>query len=781
MGKKNKHRHHSPSQPAPVAPSPSHQTDPTVEAANLQAEGLAAAPETPPPPPALESTPVNLNDALNQARHAHAAFTEAQQRLKTSEEYIDKREAEARRKSEAISKRTEELDQRERELRDGDKTLQTERSEFSKKKAEDEKIFVDREVSIAAREADAVAGFLALKRDMLAQVEAELNRQVEASIALEKSRLGHLTTYEERLTAMRAELLSGLEEERSQLVEKGKRLQQAQREADWAKSDADELKQSLEQRLAESLRSRHAEFDERMKTAHDHLADLARQLGEKEAAERASGGRSVPELLADIDRLRRERLKLQDELSRRASDEQTQRLSLLESDNETLRTDLAEARRKEQIAEQRLARQMIGVSQVEILKDQQKAWEVREAAYRTSIEQLKMDLGRLTDQASTQPAFSELAKLDTAPEFQRPPDSVSVGHYTNLKLVVQRARHAMAQGGQNTPPLYYTERAIRCFLGGLASNRLHVFQGISGTGKSSLPREFAKALGWESAFVEVQSSWRDKTDLLGYYNAFEKRFYESTCLQALYKAQCKAHAGRPYFIVLDEMNLAQTEHYFADFLSALEQTDPEKRRIGLVGHSLSPAPRLLIDGKTISIPDNVWFIGTANHDESTKDFADKTYDRAYVMELPRVHDTFVAKPTPPVPLDWPALKDLFEGAQRDQAKEANDALRFLETKLKQDLSDLDLGWGNRFEKQLRGFLPVVVASGGEPAEALDHLLATKVLRKLKGRFDLSAQSIERLRDSLERAWAITYPKEKPVDSLQLLASERRRLGGQGKE
>jgi 5-methylcytosine-specific restriction endonuclease McrBC GTP-binding regulatory subunit McrB len=296
-----------------------------------------------------------------------------------------------------------------------------------------------------------------------------------------------------------------------------------------------------------------------------------------------------------------------------------------------------------------------------------------------------------------------------------------------------------------------------------------------------LPREFARAFGWESAFVEVQSSWRDKTDLLGYYNAFEKRFYESACLQALYSAQCPTYASRPFIIVLDEMNLSQTEHYFADFLSALEQTSPELRRVGLVGHRISPSPRLLLEGKAIRIPDNVWFVGTANHDESTKDFAEKTYDRAHVMELPRVHASFEAKPTRNAPLGLPQLVALFEQACNKHAKEAENALQFLNTKLKNELAELDLGWGNRFEKQLRAFLPVVVAAGGEPGEALDHLLATKVLRKLRGRFDLPVPLLENKAKSLASSWAGFDPKSPASDSMQLLEAEIRRLRGTTRE
>jgi 5-methylcytosine-specific restriction endonuclease McrBC GTP-binding regulatory subunit McrB len=113
----------------------------------------------------------------------------------------------------------------------------------------------------------------------------------------------------------------------------------------------------------------------------------------------------------------------------------------------------------------------------------------------------------------------------------------------------------------------------------------------------------------------------------------KKRFNETEFLQALYRAQCPSYAERVYIIVLDEMNLSHPEQYFADLLSVLEQ-DESQRDLKLMSASANAAPKLLKDGRILKIPANVWFIGTANHDETTKDFADKTYDRAHVMELP---------------------------------------------------------------------------------------------------------------------------------------------------
>lgn len=81
-----------------------------------------------------------------------------------------------------------------------------------------------------------------------------------------------------------------------------------------------------------------------------------------------------------------------------------------------------------------------------------------------------------------------------------------------------------------------------------------------------------RAIGAESAVIEVQSGWRDRQDLIGHFNAFERRFYESEFLKAMYRALTPFYRDTPFIIVLIEMNLSHPEQYFADLLSALERT-----------------------------------------------------------------------------------------------------------------------------------------------------------------------------------------------------------------
>ena len=252
--------------------------------------------------------------------------------------------------------------------------------------------------------------------------------------------------------------------------------------------------------------------------------------------------------------------------------------------------------------------------------------------------------------------------------------------------------------------LFYPLEDIRVLLGGLAMSQLHVFQGISGTGKTSLARLLPRQWGVLHGHLR-QAGWRDRDDLLGHYNAFERRFYEKDCLQALYKAQTPRWQDTCNVILLDEMNLSRPEQYFAEFLSALEEQSgralDQSVRDGYQMH-----PRCYMRAQDPGAR-NVWFIGTANHDETTNELADKTYDRAHVMTLPKQDHRFDIKKMEPVNYSYRSLRKAFDRAREGRKVEVVELLKRLTSDAftEQLGSQFALGWGNRFEKQALDFIP----------------------------------------------------------------------------
>ena len=216
------------------------------------------------------------------------------------------------------------------------------------------------------------------------------------------------------------------------------------------------------------------------------------------------------------------------------------------------------------------------------------------------------------------------------------------------------------------------------------------------------------------------------------------------------------YRDRIFMMILDEINLSKPEHFFADFLAALEQP-MGNRRITLVDEPILNAPTLMVEGRHLPIPPNVWFVGTANHDETTAEFADKTYDRAHVMEMPRktsaAHFDILNKPSRPS-ISFAKLEHAFSTAADTRASEVQHAITWLNgATFSKTLGDhFGVGWGNRLEGHMARFLPVVVETGGSVGEAMDHLLVTKVFRKLKDRHEFRVASLEKLKDQLLTSW-----------------------------
>jgi hypothetical protein len=274
--------------------------------------------------------------------------------------------------------------------------------------------------------------------------------------------------------------------------------------------------------------------------------------------------------------------------------------------------------------------------------------------------------------------------------------------------------------------LYYTREIIARFFAGLATSKVLILEGISGTGKTSLPYAMGKFFQNDASIISVQPSWRDRSELLGYLNEFTKRFNETDFLRSVYEA---SYSDTVNLIVLDEMNLARIEYYFAEFLSVMEMPDVNEWKIDIVPTSDEYDPKNLINGK-ILIPQNLWFVGTANKDDSTFTITDKVYDRAVAIAINSKADLIDAKYTDNISMTYEYLDDLFKRAQTGFAlsevaergfKQLDD---FIQTKFK-------IAFGNRIMKQIKLFVPVYMACGFSEFDGLDYMLSFKILRKFE--------------------------------------------------
>ncbi len=274
--------------------------------------------------------------------------------------------------------------------------------------------------------------------------------------------------------------------------------------------------------------------------------------------------------------------------------------------------------------------------------------------------------------------------------------------------------------------LYYDIGNIRQFIAGLAVSKLVILQGMSGTGKTSLAHAFGSYTDNPSTVIPVQPMWKERTDLIGYYNEFTKRFNETLLLEKMYEAN---YSSDMYITVMDEMNIARVEYYFAEFLSLLELPNPGERYLEVVSDKWSTDPQQFIDGR-ILLPKNMWFIGTANNDDSTFAISDKVYDRAMILNLDAKSERFSAPATPKSPISAQHFGMLVEDAIKEYGISKRNLAR-LEEMDKYMIEHFHITFGNRIMKQIKTYIPVYVACGGDELTALDDILAKKVIRKLE--------------------------------------------------
>lgn len=212
-------------------------------------------------------------------------------------------------------------------------------------------------------------------------------------------------------------------------------------------------------------------------------------------------------------------------------------------------------------------------------------------------------------------------------------------------VMLKNIEDAMAEDG-----FMVTDWQLANFYLALKTTPLVILAGTSGTGKSRLPRLFAKLVGAGFTPINVQPQWSDNADLFGYTPSLDSQnFIEGKFTKAVTRAFKQPDA--PAIILLDEMNLAAVEHYFSDFLSVVETRRKEKD--GTI--SMDPLPLDLPSLKAgdidpyhhlrdLRLSPNIRVVGTANMDETTRVFSPKVLDRAFSIEFEDVDLTAFVEP-----------------------------------------------------------------------------------------------------------------------------------------
>ncbi len=319
--------------------------------------------------------------------------------------------------------------------------------------------------------------------------------------------------------------------------------------------------------------------------------------------------------------------------------------------------------------------------------------------------------------------LTEVDKKYADPNY-KPPE---FDYTLTLKEICDRFRNYAANNPDRPyRKLYYDIKIIRLFFASLATTRLIILQGISGTGKTSLPEAIGHFIKNPSTIAAVQPSWRDRTELFGYFNEFTKRFNETEMLKAMYDA---TYNESMYLTVLDEMNIARVEYYFAELLSILEMPSREQWIVDLVPSGWPNDPKHVVKGR-FKLPENMWYVGTANNDDSTFAISDKVYDRGMPININNKAEPFDAPLTEGVRISYKHLENLFKKAQEEH-KVSEENFKKFEDMDNYVIEHFRLAFGNRIVKQMNEFVPAYVACGGTEIDGLDYVLCNKILRKFE--------------------------------------------------
>lgn len=305
--------------------------------------------------------------------------------------------------------------------------------------------------------------------------------------------------------------------------------------------------------------------------------------------------------------------------------------------------------------------------------------------------------------------------------------------------------------------LLYAEKDLINFHTSMKSSNLVILAGMSGTGKSKLVNAYSRALGLYSdqfTFIPVRPSWTDDADLIGYADTLHMVYRpgDSGLINAL--KQAEKEEDKLFIICFDEMNLARVEHYFSQFLSILEM-EPGRRSLRLYNDEL--ANTLYNSAQyppTITIKDNVMFVGTVNLDESTYHFSDKVLDRANVLQLEvlpfhqllEIGDKKKVVHSRDQVIDYEAY-DLFKNKNRniDLSEEEIEFLWELHCALQK--VNQQMGVGQRIVRQIDAYLKNLPQQDTlTRSEALDIQIVQRILTKVRG----SEEQLQPLLGNYER-------------------------------
>ena len=558
--------------------------------------------------------------------------------------------------------------------------------------------------------------------DQLHSQEIELNSR-RANMPSEIQQM-----VQERVVALKEKLSSQMEE----LSQREGELSEKEDALAWDRAALEEEKRAFGARIEREIASRYAQLQSELAAAREHEGslitantELHRQYNALAERYKSLRGTDVADLQNEVQRLREElriigSFGIRAENAKAVADAQTEVVKLRDKVTE-LGQRLTEANNAVALSAGTEEKLSVAISSSD--------------TYQRMVE----DLMRKLDERKSVTRSQMLLPIQEPPKFLasqraiRDPEAFS-DEVTWLEHIREQSRKSGIILSSRFLYAYHTSLKIGEW------SPLVVLAGVSGTGKSELPKQYAHHGGMHFLSVPVKPDWDSPASLFGYFNAIENRFEATELLRALYQMQ-EEHKDDMFVVLLDEMNLAHPEQYFADLLSKFEESRgsdlPAEYDI-LLGAGEAP--------EKLTIARNVLWTGTMNEDETTKGLSDKVIDRSMLITFPcpkELHDRDNTRIQPPeLTLSrerWETWKKaaLSRTASQDLAKKLEEKKDIIQ-QINGLMSVMGRNLGHRVWQSIENYIlnyPSVIATGGHPEEidkAFCDAVAFKMMPKLRG-------------------------------------------------
>jgi len=603
----------------------------------------------------------------------------------------------------AFEQRKRKVEEKEKELEDRNRGIFKEQEELKKLRQQKEEDFKTHLDSIVQKElAEVKKGLLAEREEFNADAEQRRRKLVEAETDLGRK-------------------LEQFEEEFRKLQEERLKIQRERLDFKIKLAEAN----GPEDTAVATLKAKSEAWEKRRSELQDEIKELQARLDSTLSFLSANGKVTYQDLVAKYQGLHKEFNALRDH--HRGCHESAGTFEKMKATLVELKRQRDDANRSVQDLEEttgrlqgELAKAASSAKLVETLK-------IAKSAVETELDELNK---RLDEVKTKDRPFRSLELLDR--------ENQAVDSGSPLKSVTADKFFKDVERSLSNADLIYPENLLRSFFAGLAVSRLVLLEGPSGTGKTTLPLAFAHSVGAEFSVVSVQAGWRSRSDLIGYFNDFEGKYVETEFFRALYSASLPKNRDRMFFVILDEMNLSHPEHYFADVLSAMENREKGQGYLALCDSARVPAdkvPKRLEShqgGFRFKLPDNLWFIGTANQDETTVRFAPKTYNRAHTMRFP-MHSNKKPSSKNPERVGILASEDFAKLGEKALSKNGADIVTWRKKLdgLENEFRALELFFSPRLEGQFARYVALFAESGGDFETCVDLFVRDKILNGLE--------------------------------------------------